>query len=154
MVAPARRVMSLQEPQRKMSKSHKDPRSRILITDSPEVIARKIMAAKTDSINSVSFDPLTRPGVSNLLSLLSHFDEMSRTPAELGAIYSSLNLKELKLLVIDSISNALAGIGAQYEQLMREDDGRFLDQVEKNGAQRAQESAEETMSGVRAAIGF
>ncbi|RQM06458.1 hypothetical protein DH86_00002299, partial [Scytalidium sp. 3C] len=83
-MAPAKRVMSLQDPQQKMSKSHADVRSRILITDTPEDIHRKIMAALTDSTNSVSYEPETRPGVANLLHLLSYFDGDQRTPAVLG----------------------------------------------------------------------
>lgn len=146
--------MSLQEPHLKMSKSHQDPRSRILITDSPEEITQKIMAARTDSINSVSFDPIVRPGVSNLLSLLSLFDEQSRSAAELGEIHSTLNLRDFKTLVSDKISGALAGIGSRYEEVMKQDDGRYLDHVEGKGAERARQSAEETMVLVREAIGF
>ena len=137
-----------------MSKSQQDPRSRILITDSPEEISRKIMAARTDSINSVSFDRVARPGVSNLLSFLSLFDDQSRSAAELGEIYSTLNLRDFKTLVSDKISNALVGIGSRYEEVIKQDDGRYLDHVERKGAERARESAEETMVLVREAIGF
>lgn len=137
-----------------MSKSHQNPLSRILITDSTEDITRKIMAARTDSINAVSFDPIGRPGVSNLLHLLSLFDEQSRGPDELGNAHSGLNLRDFKALVSQRITNALEGVSTRYQEVMKHDDGKYLDHVEKKGAERARENAEETMTTVREAIGF
>ncbi|KFY39403.1 hypothetical protein V494_04005 [Pseudogymnoascus sp. VKM F-4513 (FW-928)] len=153
-LSPAKRVMSLQEPNLKMSKSHANPLSRILVTDSPQEIKKKIMAARTDSINSVSFDPVGRPGVSNLLHLLSILDKQSRSPEELGLLHAGLNLKNFKTLVADTVSESLDGIGARYDEVMSRDGGKYLDHVEKKGAEKARESAEETMALVREAIGF
>jgi tryptophanyl-tRNA synthetase len=146
--------MSLQQPHLKMSKSHSDPRSRIILTDKPEEISRKIMAARTDSQNSVSYDPVSRPGVSNLLELLSYFDNQSRSPESLGEAYADLNLRDFKALVADAISNALAGIGQRFEEVIKADGGRYLDDIEANGAEKARANAEETMAAVRTAIGF
>ena len=137
-----------------MSKSHPNPLSRILVTDSSEEITAKIMAARTDSINSVSFDPVGRPSVSNLLQLLSLFDEQSRSAEELGTLHAGLGLRDFKLLVSQSIAEALDGIGARYKEVMNRDNGKYLDHVEKKGAEQARESAEETMALVREAIGF
>lgn len=136
-----------------MSKSHQDPRSRILITDSPEEIRLKIMAALTDSVNAVSFDPKNRPGVSNLLQLLSHFDGQ-RSPEELGKVHANMNLRDFKMLVADTISTALAGIRDRYWEVMSEGGGRSLDQLEKAGAEKARASADATMSLVREAVGL
>jgi len=152
--AAAKRVMSLQEPHLKMSKSHQDIRSRILLTDSPEIVSKKIMAALTDSTNSVSFDPENRPGVSNLLQLLSYFDLRGRTPQELADLHAGLDLRQFKLLVSESISDVLEPIRESYEQLLIEDGGRYLDDVESQGASRARDSASETMVLVREMVGL
>lgn len=152
--APAKRVMSLQEPNLKMSKSHKDSRSRIVLTDKPEEISLKVMAALTDSVNSVSFDPVLRPGVSNLLQILSYFDKSSRSATELGVVHASLNLYNFKILVSETISAALSDIRFRYEELMAEDGGQYLDHVEAKGAQKARASAEATMALVKEAMGL
>jgi len=146
--------MSLQEPHLKMSKSHPDPRSRIILTDSPSSISQKITAALTDSINVVSYDPNLRPGVSNLLHLLSYFDAEGRSPAELGITYSSLNLRQFKTLVSETIIEALAPIRTRYSEVMEEDGGRYLEHVESEGAKRARENAAETMALIRDAVGL
>lgn len=145
--------MSLQDPHLKMSKSHSDPRSRIVITDSPEVIHKKIMSALTDSTNSISYDPDNRPGVSNLLQLLSHFDEQGRNAEELGSsVYSGHNIASFKATLSDSISKNLTPIRERYYQIMAEGNGSYLDQVEEMGAKKAWESAEPTMASVRKAL--
>lgn len=137
-----------------MSKSHHDPRCRILITDSPEEVSRKIMAALTDSKNFVSYDQQNRPGVSNLLRLLSYFDPSGRSPEELGTVYASLNLREFKILVAESISKGLDGISARYNQILAEDDGRYLDYIAIKGAEKARQSSDATMALIREAVGF
>lgn len=146
--------MSLQEPHLKMSKSHKDPRSRILLTDRPDEISQKIRSALTDSANAVSYDPISRPGVSNLLQLLSYFSDPPNSPEELGKKYAGLNLGKFKAVVSQTISTALAGIRYRYAEIMAEDGGRYLDHVEAEGAKRARASAEATMAIVKNAIGF
>ena len=62
--------MDLQDPTRKMSKSDDSPQGTVLLLDDPTAIAKKIKRAVTDSDNEVRFDPATKPGVSNLLSIL------------------------------------------------------------------------------------
>jgi tryptophanyl-tRNA synthetase len=148
--------MSLQEPHLKMSKSHSDPRSRVLITDTPEIIHKKLMAALTDPTNSVSYDPETRPGVSNLLQLLSHFDAAGRSPEALGSEHQSqgLGLGQFKKVVAETIAEHLAPVRTKYERVLAEDGGKYLDYVEKQGANKARESADATMTLVREAIGF
>lgn len=152
MPAPAKRVMSLQDPNAKMSKSHPDPRSKIVITDEPEVIHKKVMSALTDSTNSISYDPENRPGVSNLLQLLSHFDDQNRSAADLGFVYAGHSIASFKGTLSNSISNSLAPIRERYFQIMAEGDGAYLDQVEEMGAKKAWESAEPTMASVRKAL--
>jgi tryptophanyl-tRNA synthetase len=139
-----------------MSKSHSDPRSQILITDTPETIHKKIMAALTDSTNSVSYDPENRPGVSNLLQLLSHFDAAGRSAETLGSKYESqgMGLGQFKKVVAETIVEHLAPVREKYERVLAEDGGKYLDYVEKQGAFKARESADATMAIVREAVGF
>jgi tryptophanyl-tRNA synthetase len=146
--------MSLQEPHLKMSKSHADPRSRILITDSADEIHRKVMSALTDSTNSVSYDPEGRPGVSNLLHLWSHFDTEGRSPKDLALACQDMNLRTFKTKVAEIIAAALAPIRTRYAQLMAEDGGAYIDHVEEEGAKKARESADATMEIVREAVGL
>jgi tryptophanyl-tRNA synthetase len=135
-----------------MSKSHSDPRSRILITDSPEVIHEKIMSALTDSTNSISYDPDNRPGISNLLQLLSHFEGDGRSAEELGTVYARHNVASFKRTLSESISNNLAPIRERYFDIMAEGNGTYLDHVEEMGAKNAWESAEPTIASIRKAL--
>lgn len=148
--------MSLQNPTQKMSKSHKSQWSRILITDTPEEVNKKIMSAVTDSSNFVSYDPAARPGVANLLRLLSCFDESQRTPEQLASELSSANagLGMLKKRVSESIIIAMGGIRERYLRLLAEDDGGLIDHVAAEGARKARIRAQETLGIVREAIGL
>jgi tryptophanyl-tRNA synthetase len=104
------------------------------------------MSAVTDSTNSVSYDPKNRPGVSNLLHLLSHFDSQERSAQELGTVYSKLTLKDLKITISDTRE--------RYKQILSEDAGAYVDHIEKKGAKKARENAEATMVAVREAVGY
>ncbi|KAH8600825.1 hypothetical protein B0O99DRAFT_736849 [Bisporella sp. PMI_857] len=153
-LSPTKRVMSLHNPASKMSKSDRDPRSRILLTDAPEEIRLKLASALTDDINSVSYDPVTRPAVSNLLDILSYFDAGKRTPQELGMAYEDLNLKMFKETVADAIAENLSPVRDRFLRIMGEDDGRYLEFVRDEGGKKARESAEETMVEIRKIMGF
>jgi tryptophanyl-tRNA synthetase len=114
------------------------------------------MSALTDSTNSVSYDPVNRPGVSNLLQLLAHFDAEGRSAEELGRVHggTGMGLKAFKTLVAETIGGKLESIRTTFERVMREGNGGYLDEVEKRGGERARESAEATMSVVREAVGL
>jgi tryptophanyl-tRNA synthetase len=135
-----------------MSKSHKLERSRILITDKPEEVRKKISSALTDSINGVSYDPDSRPGISNLLEIWSVFDGKQRTPGQLATECGEFSPRQLKSEVSDAIIDGLEGIGERYERLLQ--DENQLDLIEADGARKAQQSAGETMHLVRAAVGL
>ena len=105
------RVMSLQDPTRKMSKS--DPEETyIAILDKPDVIRRKMRRAKTDSENCVEFDPENRPGVSNLMSILSALSGMRME--EISETYSGKGYGPFKDAVADSVISALEPIQNEY----------------------------------------
>ena len=148
--------MSLKEPNLKMSKSHEDPRSRILITDSPEDIRKKIRLALTDSASGLSYDPVERPGVANLLEIMNHLDEedSGRSCHELARSFGHLSMREFKQKVADKISESLSDIRTRYGRILDADEGRYLDYVAERGAGKASISAGETMDRVRGATGL
>lgn len=147
--------MSLREPHKKMSKSDPNPKSMILITESAEAIHQKIKAAVTDSMTDhISYDPENRPGVSNLLEIMSHFDERRRTPEELAREHEHSALSSLKERVAESVVHGLTGVQAEFERIMAADEGRYLDHVASRGAEKARQSAQETMALVRQSIGL
>lgn len=144
--------MSLTEPTNKMSKSHKAQRSRILITDTPEDIRSKIGSALTDSTPGVSYNPATRPGFSNLLEIFSVFDAEKRSPAQLAEVYANTSPKIFKEAVSDALITGLHGIRDRYLDLSANDS--YLEMIEKEGARKAQESAQETMDIIKSAVGL
>ncbi|KAI9040872.1 tryptophan--tRNA ligase MSW1 [Aspergillus affinis] len=150
-ISPAKRVMSLKEPTLKMSKSHTDKRSRILLTDSSEDIHKKVKSALTDSDASVSYDPVHRPGVSNLLEILSHFD--GRSCEDLAAEYKSSSLQSLKGHLGSQISLHLQPIRERYLSLIA-DKTNYLDVVAEEGARTASANADVTMRRVRETLGL
>ncbi|KAG4411087.1 hypothetical protein IFR04_015773 [Cadophora malorum] len=153
-LSPTKRIMSLTSPTTKMSKSAPSPLSRILITDSPSTISQKISSALTDSQNLVTWDPVSRPGVSNLLTLLSSFDEHGRSPQLLGEKFEreGMGLGAFKKLVGEAVGEGLSGVRERFERIVGEDG--YVEEVARRGAIRARESAEETMVLVREAVGL
>ncbi|KAL8370845.1 hypothetical protein RB595_000947 [Gaeumannomyces hyphopodioides] len=156
-ISPSARVMSLRDPQQKMSKSSLNANSRILLTDTADEIRKKIAAAVTDPLEGgVRYDREARPGVANLLSLLSAFDPDGRTAAQLAepGAFGGRSRGELKLAVTDAVTRGLDGIRDSYLELLSRDGGRYLDEVALQGALKARESAEKTMRAVREAMGL
>ncbi|CAK7262642.1 Tryptophan--tRNA ligase, mitochondrial [Sporothrix epigloea] len=167
LLSPARRVMSLQQPTQKMSKSHADARSRILLTDDDETIRNKIMAALTDSTNAVTYDPKTRPGVSNLLELLALvegddlYHTVTSSTASIEAVAQALatemegkTLGFLKKRVAEAVIRRLVGVRQRFADVLERDDGAYLDRVAEHGAKQARANTAETMDAVRTAIGL
>jgi tryptophanyl-tRNA synthetase len=154
LLSPAKRVMSLAEPAKKMSKSDPRPKSRILITDSRDAIHSKIRAALTDPIQGVSYDRAARPGVSNLVDLLFHFDAAgAASPEELAADLQELSMRALKEKVADAVDGGLRDVRGRYEELMGGSQTE-LAALADEGAQRAESRAEETMEKVRDIMGL
>jgi tryptophanyl-tRNA synthetase len=154
LLSPAKRVMSLAEPTKKMSKSDPKPKSRILLTDSKEEIHSKLKTALTDSIEGVSYDREKRPGVSNLVELMYHFDESAAaSPEALANDLKDLSMRALKEKVADTVDAGIKDIREKYEDLMGGDQKQLVEHAE-DGARRAEEIAEETMKRVRNALGM
>ncbi|KAF7862834.1 uncharacterized protein EAF02_010383 [Botrytis sinoallii] len=156
LLSPAKRVMSLQTPTQKMSKSHPSPISSIRLTDSPNTITKKISSALTDSQNAVSYSPSERPGVSNLVTLWSSFDTQNpkRTPAQIAeeCKVKKFTLADLKRETAIAVNTGLEPIRKNYERLLG-DEG-YVEDVARKGGVKARENAERTMVEVREAVGF
>lgn len=147
--------MSLSKPTTKMSKSDPSPMSKILITDDAQEIRKKLSRALTDSqTDFVSYDRAERPGVSNLLEILSILE--GRTPTETATQFEGMQypLKLLKEQTADAVTRELAGVGDRYRELMTKNGGEALDEIEALGAEKARENAELTMRRVREAVGL
>lgn len=143
------RVMSLQDPSRKMSKS--DPEeSFISLLDGPDVIRRKIKRAVTDSDGEIRFDPENKPGVSNLLSIIS-----TLTGEDMDAICSEMAGKgygELKNRTSEAVIAALEPLQSEYNRLIA--DRQYLLDILLSGAERANAIAIRTLRKVQKKIGF
>ena len=141
--------MSLQEPTRKMSKS--DPEDTyIAILDKPEIIRKKLRRAVTDSENSVVFDPENKPGVANLMSIMSVLS--GQTMDEISATYDGQGYGKFKDAVADCVISALEPIQAEYERISA--DKAYLQQVMDSGKDRASALAHRTMLKVRKKLGI
>ncbi|KAI0303330.1 tryptophanyl-tRNA synthetase [Multifurca ochricompacta] len=150
MLTPSKRILSLRDSTVKMSKSAADPNSRILLTDSYETIAKRVRSAVTDSISGITFDPVERPGTSNLLMILSACT--GETPAALAERYANSNHGALKKDVVEAVEEALRKPRAEFSRLCGEK--AFLEQVARDGAQKAQEQSNETLKEVRMRVGL
>ena len=146
--------MSLKEPHLKMSKSHLDPRSRIHINDSQEDIACKIRQALTDSIHNITYDPANRPGISNMLDLVSCFHEEGKAAPQIAEECHDMRMREFKDYVTRSLDRGLAPIRERYFALISDKNDEYLDDVVESGAITAQLRARQMMERVRAVVGL
>lgn len=148
----SRRIMSLTDPTKKMSKSDLSGRTRILITDTPERITKMIERAKTDNFLTVLYDPINRPGAANLLRMMASFDPQARTIEQLGEAMEGKKYSELKEAVTPLVINGLAGIRERYEHFIS-DPEKLLD-IARAGGEVAKTMANKTMKEVRELVGI
>ena len=148
--------MSLVRPHLKMSKSHADPKSRITITDSREEIHKKVKSALTDSVPGISYDPVERPGVSNLIDILCHLqdDEQQVSPQEIARDCDGLSMRSFKERVADCVDRHLASIRDAYFALTAGSERGRLEEALALGNLKASQSASRTMEIVRHALGL
>ncbi len=143
------RIMSLQDPERKMSKS--DPEDTFVsLLDDPDTIRRKIKRAVTDSESEIRFDPEQKPGVSNLLSIISALTGESTDSicAELdGQGYGAL-----KTRTADCVIAALDPLQAEFRRLIA--DKAYLFGVLNSSSEKAAYLAAKTLRKVQKKIGF
>ena len=146
------RVMSLQEPSKKMSKSDTNPGNFIGLLEDPKKITKKIKRAVTDSDEQarIYFDVQEKPGVSNLLSLLSC--TTGQTVEQLVPQYEDKMYGHLKGDVAEAVVATLEPIQQRFQEYRN--DQAFLDEVMRNGAEKASERASKVLNSVYDAIGF
>lgn len=144
------RVMSLQDPTTKMSKSDPNTNNYIAMLDEPDVIRKKVRRAVMDSIQGITYEPDTRPGVANLLSIFSALtDEAPESVAERFADKGNAALKDA---VADVVIDALRPFQQRYHELMEHQD--YLRQILQRGAEDARRRAESTLRATYNALGF
>lgn len=152
-LTPSKRIMSLRNPYKKMSKSDPDLNSRILITDPLDVIEFKISQATTDSYYGITYDPDKRPGIANLLRIISSLSDPSLDPIEIVKDNANISHKAFKNLVVRSIDTFFSPIRERYQSIMARDILSYIEQ-NKIGAQRAQKLALHTMDQVKMYTGL
>lgn len=143
------KIMSLQEPTKKMSKSDDNPNSYILIMDPPEVIRKKISRAVTDSIGIVKYRD-EQPGVKNLITILSTLTGMSID--EIEKKYEGQGYAQFKKDVAEAIISEIEPIQKKIKELLS--DKTYLESIYKAGAEKANYVALKTLRKMQKKIGF
>ena len=142
------RVMSLQDPSSKMSKSAPDHGSRIIVTDDADTIVAKLRRAVTDSGRVVAYDLEEKPGISNLLDILAAFT--GRGVEQLAEEYAEVGYGRFKEVVAEAVISGLEPLRQAYLNL---EDGQ-VERIMDEGADQARTRAEETMTALRSLIGL
>ena len=148
-VSQGARVMSLQDPTKKMSKSDPNNNAWIALLDSPELINKKIKKAVTDSVGLVAFDE-SRPGICNLMNLYSCFSGKTLDDIELE--YQGQGYGSFKADLADLVISKFSGIQSKYQEVVSEPD--FIEGLIQEGASRAGTIAANTLNRVSSVMGF
>lgn len=144
------KVMSLQEPDKKMSKSDSNANNYVLIIEQPDMILKKFKKAVTDSGSEIRFDPENKPGISNLLNIYSTVKDITIAQAEQE--FSTARYGDFKIAVGSAVAESLAPIREEYERLMA--DRAYLEEILKRNSVRAREIAESTKKDVYERVGL
>lgn len=143
------RIMSLQDPKAKMSKSDPDPNATVFLSDSDDTIVKKIKRAVTDSGSEVTYEE-NKPGVQNLIHIQSAITE--KNPDEIVSTYAGKQYGHLKVDTANIVLEALKPIREKYQSLLK--DKQHLKSILERGAETANTRAEITMKNVKQAIGL
>ncbi|MCQ2427473.1 MAG: tryptophan--tRNA ligase [Clostridia bacterium] len=143
------KIMSLQEPDKKMSKSDENENAVVRILDDRDTIIRKFKRAVTDSDSAIVCSP-DKPGVTNLITIYSCFT--GKTAEEVEKEFEGRGYGEFKLAVGDACAAKLAPVQEEYKRLLA--DKAYLESVMKKGAEEATYYARKTLSKVRRKVGF
>ena len=143
------RIMALDDPTSKMSKSAENEHSRISLLDADNKIKKSIMRATTDSDGEIRFDIENKPGVSNLLSIYSAFS--GRSIEDIVAEYAGCGYGDFKKDLVGITQEALAPIKKNFDEIRESEE---LIRVLKDGAEKANTIAEKTMKRVKDNFGL
>ncbi|MBS1479841.1 MAG: tryptophan--tRNA ligase [Christensenellaceae bacterium] len=144
------RLMSLQDPTQKMSKSDPNPNGYVAIMDDPSVILKKFKRAVTDSDGLIQFDPVNKPGVSNLLAIYTTFT--GKTLPEAEAEFEGKGYGHLKTAVADAVIEELTPIQNEFKRLVS--DEAYIRRIMEDGAEQARIAAAATLAKAYHAMGF
>lgn len=148
--AQGAKIRSLQDPTRKMSKSDENENAFILLLDPPDVVARKLRRAVTDSDGEIRFDEESKPGVSNLLTLYALAAD--KTVEEVVAAFAGRGYGELKQTAADALNAMLAPLQETYRRVRR--DKAYLNEIMASNAEKAREAAHRTLMKVHRKVGL
>jgi len=144
------RIMDLQEPANKMSTTGGSPQGTVLVLDPPDTIRKKFKTAVTDSGREIRYAPGEKPGVSNLIEILSVIS--GRTIPEVEADYDGRGYGDLKGDVGQAVVELFEPIQSRYAEL-RADEGE-LRRLLRVGAEKARETAAPTLAAMYERMGF
>lgn len=142
------RIMALDDPTKKMSKSG-SPANYIAITDSPEVIRKKIMRAVTDSGSAIKFDP-KRAGLYNLLTIYQLFS--GKTESQIERQFKDKGYGDFKKALADLLIQQLTPVRTKIDYYMK--NKKLLDRILHAGAKRAEKIAGQTLKEVKQKLGL
>ncbi|MBA7677577.1 Tryptophan--tRNA ligase [subsurface metagenome] len=143
------RIMGLDDPTQKMSKSEEQPGRTIYLLDSPDDIRAKIMKATTDSLREIRFDA-NRPGICNLLVIYELFTRQGRE--EIEARFEGKGYVDLKRELAEVVVENLSPLQSRYRELTADSD--YIDSLLTEGALRIKPVAEKTLALVKDRIGL
>lgn len=143
------RIMSLDDASKKMSKSNPNPGSMIALLDTPDEIRKKISRATTDSGREVRFDPANKPEVSNLITIYSQCSGLS--VAEVEARYEGQMYGPFKKDLAEVVVSELEPLQQRYRDIRQSGEIRS---ILRQGAEKASEMAEKTLTDVQQLMGF
>jgi tryptophanyl-tRNA synthetase len=143
------RIMSLSEPNKKMSKSDHSDKGVIYMLDDPAVIRKKVKSATTDSLAKVAFDPTNQPGISNLIQIVATC--LDQSIEEVVETYKDTQYGEFKEAVAQVIIDTLSPIQERYREIINSD---VLELVLSEGKEKAQRIARQKLEKVQRKIGL
>ncbi|WP_026389653.1 tryptophan--tRNA ligase [[Acholeplasma] multilocale] len=143
------KIMDLQDPTKKMSKSSDNPKAIIMMLDTPEQITAKIKAAVTDSENLIKYDYENKPGVTNLMNIYMILKGITKEQAE--AHWEGKNYKDLKDDVTEAILEMITPIQDRYKELYN---SKELEQYLEDGANKARIIARKKLNKVQNLMGL
>lgn len=144
------RVMSLQDPMRKMSKSDENTNASVYLMDDPDTIMRKFKRAVTDSDSQVRYDVENKPGVSNLMDIYGA--ATSKTNEEIEKEFEGKGYGDFKMAVGESIVSILKPLQEEVERLSK--DQSFIDSCIRENAEKAEYFANKTLRKLQKKLGL
>ena len=143
------KIKDLKDPTKKMSKSEENPAGVISMFDTKEEIEKKILKATTDSDNMVKYDPENKPGISNLLNIVSSITNTEIKDLELK--YKDFGYGDFKKDVASIVSNHIAEIQDKYNNIINDEK---LDKILDDGIKKSRELAKEKYDDMKKILGI